>query len=66
MLLVYTPGAGYANNAPLRILISVGNTFVVDQLINDIRLDEYTADFRILGVVMPFTRRCHFERRIPN
>jgi hypothetical protein len=29
---------------------------VVDQLINDIRLDEYTADFRILGVVMPFTR----------
>jgi hypothetical protein len=56
MLLVYTEGAANVSNAPLQIQIRVGSTFVLDQTINDIHLDEYIADWRFLGVSMPFTR----------
>lgn len=56
MLLVYTPAAAYASNGPLRILIRVGSIYVLDQTIDDIRLDEYVADWRFLGASMPFTR----------
>lgn len=54
MLLVYTSSG--VSNSPLQIQITVGGTLMVDETITNIRLDQYTADWRFLNAMVPFTR----------